>query len=95
MTYLLLTITVLVAALIYLILMRKYIATRPLVAASMVMLVLTAIFDNVIIQTGIVAYDEGKISGIKIGAAPIEDFAYTVVALILVPTLFNLFRSRL
>lgn len=95
MTYLLLTITVLVATLIYLVLMRKYVVARPLVAASMVMLVLTAIFDNVIIQTGIVAYDEGKISGIKIGAAPIEDFAYTVVALILVPTLFNLFRSRL
>ena len=95
MTYLLLTATVLAIALIYLVLMRKYVVVKPLLSTSVVMLTLTAIFDNVIIQTGIVAYDEGKISGIKIGAAPIEDFAYALVALILVPSLFNFFRARL
>lgn len=95
MTYLLLTATVLAIALIYLVLMRKYVVVKPLLSTSVVMLTLTAIFDNVIIQTGIVAYDEGKISGIKIGAAPIEDFAYTLVALIVVPSLFNFFRTRL
>lgn len=94
MTYLLLTATVLAIALIYLVLMRKYVVVKPLVSTSVVMLTITAIFDNVIIQTGIVAYDEGKISGVKIGAAPIEDFAYTLVALILVPSLFNFFRAR-
>jgi lycopene cyclase domain-containing protein len=95
MTYLLLTASVLAAAFVYLLLMRSYIASKPLVAASAVMLLITAIFDNVIIATGIVAYDEAKISGIKIGVAPIEDFAYTVVALLVVPTLFNFFRVRL
>ena len=95
MTYLLLTASVLAAAMIYFFLMRSYIAIKPLVAASAVMLLITAIFDNVIIATGIVAYDEAKISGIKIGVAPIEDFAYTVVALLVVPTLFNFFRVRL
>jgi len=95
MTYLLLTASVLAAAMIYFFLMRSYIASKPLVAASAVMLLITAIFDNVIIATGIVAYDEAKISGIKIGVAPIEDFAYTLVALLVVPTLFNFFRVRL
>ncbi len=95
MTYLLLTASVLAAAMIYFFLMRSYIASKPLVAASAVMLLITAIFDNVIIATGIVAYDEAKISGIKIGVAPIEDFAYTVVALLVVPTLFNFFRVSL
>lgn len=95
MTYLLLTASVLAAAMIYFFLMRSYIASKPLVAASALMLLITAIFDNVIIATGIVAYDEAKISGIKIGVAPIEDFAYTVVALLVVPTLFNFFRVRL
>ena len=95
MTYLLLTASVLAAAMIYFFLMRSYIASKPLVAASAMMLLITAIFDNVIIATGIVAYDEAKISGIKIGVAPIEDFAYTVVALLVVPTLFNFFRVRL
>jgi lycopene cyclase domain-containing protein len=59
------------------------------------MLTLTAIFDNVIIGTGVVAYDQEKISGIMIGLAPIEDFAYTVLALVLIPSLFNLFRTKL
>ena len=95
MTYLLLTASVLAAAMIYFFLMRSYIASKPLVSASAVMLLITAIFDNVIIATGIVAYDEAKISGIKIGVAPIEDFAYTVVALLVVPTLFNFFRVKL
>jgi len=95
MTYLLLTATVLAIALFYLVLMRKYVVVKPLLSTSVVMLTLTAIFDNVIIKTGIVAYDEGKISGIKIGAAPIEDFAYTVVATILVPSLFNFCKARL
>ncbi|HBB38782.1 MAG TPA: lycopene cyclase domain-containing protein [Candidatus Aquiluna sp.] len=95
MTYLLLTASVLAAAMIYFFLMRSYIASKPLVAALAVMLLITAIFDNVIIATGIVAYDEAKISGIKIGVAPIEDFAYTLVALLVVPTLFNFFRVRL
>jgi lycopene cyclase domain-containing protein len=59
------------------------------------MFTLTAIFDNVIIGTGIVAYDDELLLGVKILYAPIEDFAYTAVALVLVPTLFNLFRTKL
>ena len=55
----------------------------------LVLMVMTAIFDNVIVATGIVSYDESKLSGIKILYAPIEDFAYTLV---LVP-LIVLIRS--
>lgn len=55
------------------------------------MLVLTAIFDNLIIATGIVAYDAANISGIKIGVAPIEDFAYTVAAVLLITTIWHWF----
>lgn len=55
----------------------------------LVLMIMTAIFDNIIVLTKIVSYDESKISGIKILAAPIEDFAYTLV---LVP-LIVLIRS--
>jgi lycopene cyclase domain-containing protein len=53
------------------------------------MLILTAVFDNLIILAGIVGYDETKILGISIGVAPIEDFAYTVVAVLLVPAIWK------
>ena len=45
----------------------------------LVLMVMTAIFDNFIVASGIVSYDESKLSGIKILYAPIEDFAYTLV----------------
>ena len=95
MTYLLLTFGVLAIFSLYGFLMRKWLPMKPLIGASVVMLTLTLVFDNVIIGTSIVDYDPEKISGIRLGLAPIEDFAYTLVALVLVPSLFNFLRSRL
>ena len=95
MSYPLLTIVVLGIFSIYAVLMRRWLSLKPLTFAALVMFALTAIFDNVIIGTGIVAYDDDLLLGIKILYAPIEDFAYTAVALVLVPSLFNLFRTKL
>ena len=52
--------------------------------------VLTAIFDNAIIGFGIVDYDPSKISGVRIGVAPIEDFAYTLAGCVLIPAVWVL-----
>lgn len=53
------------------------------------MLALTLIFDNAIIAAGIVSYDTSKISGVLIGLAPIEDFAYTVAAALVIPSVWT------
>ena len=95
MSYPLLTIVVLGIFAVYAFLMRRWLSLKPLTFAALVMFTLTAIFDNVIIGTGIVAYDDNLLLGIKILYAPIEDFAYTAVAVVLVPSLFNLFRTKL
>ena len=95
MSYPLLTIVVLGIFAVYAFLMRRWLSLKPLTFAALVMFTLTAIFDNVIIGTGIVAYDDDLLLGIKILYAPIEDFAYTAVAVVLVPSLFNLFRTIL
>lgn len=50
---------------------------------------LTIIFDNLIIYAGIVSYTSANILGINIGYAPIEDFAYTVAAVLLLPALWE------
>jgi lycopene cyclase domain-containing protein len=65
---------------------------RAVGLAAVLLLTLTAIFDNVIIGTGLVAYDDSLISGVRIGLAPIEDFAYTVAALVLLPSVWELLR---
>ena len=95
MSYPLLTIVVLGIFAVYAFLMRRWLSLKPLTFAALVMFTLTAIFDNVIIGTGIVAYDDDLLLGIKILYAPIEDFAYTAVAVVLVPSLLNLFRTKL
>jgi lycopene cyclase domain-containing protein len=95
MSYPLLTLIVLGIFFVYAILMRRWLSVKPLTFAAILMFTLTAIFDNVIIGTGIVAYDDDLLLGVKILYAPIEDFAYTAVALVLVPSLFNLFRKKL
>lgn len=67
---------------------------RAVGAAAVVLMTLTAIFDNVIIGTGLVAYDDALISGVRIGLAPIEDFAYTAAALVLLPAVWELLPRR-
>ena len=59
-----------------------------------VLLVLTAIFDSIIIWAGIVGYDSEKILGIYIGFAPIEDFFYAILAAMIVPILWNVFDTK-
>lgn len=95
MTYTLLNIVFLaVVALVAIaaIVARRAPRWRAVGLAAVLLLTLTAIFDNVIIGTGIVAYDDSLISGVLIGLAPIEDFAYTVAALVLLPSVWELLR---
>ncbi len=95
MTYLLLnTPFLLVVGLVAVaaVLVRRSPRWKAVGLAAILLLTLTAIFDNVIIGTGIVAYDDSLISGVRIGIAPIEDFAYTVAALVLLPSVWELLR---
>ncbi len=62
---------------------------RPLALTGLVLLVLTVVFDNLIVGTGIVDYDESLISGVRMPIAPIEDLAYAVGAVLLVPAMWT------
>ena len=95
MTYPLLTLIVLGIFAVYALLMKRWISLKALIPATVFMLLMTLVFDNLIIGSGIVDYDYSKTFGIRLFLAPVEDFAYTLVALVLVPSLFNFFRSKL
>lgn len=66
--------------------------TASVIAAG-VLVVLTAVFDNIMIAAGLFTYPEALISGVRIGLAPLEDFAYPVCAAFLVPAIFALLGS--
>ncbi|WP_311200571.1 MULTISPECIES: prenyltransferase [Dietzia] len=59
-----------------------------------VLLVLTAIFDNIMIAAGLVAYDDALTSGIRLGLAPIEDFAYAVAVAVFMPSVWFVLTAR-
>lgn len=63
--------------------------TKPFFITLTLLLFLTLIFDNIIILLGIVGYDTDKILGIYLYKAPIEDFIYAILAVLLVPVLWN------
>ncbi|MFC5930116.1 lycopene cyclase domain-containing protein [Cryobacterium melibiosiphilum] len=58
--------------------------------ALLIVMLLTAVFDNVMIAAGLFTYEPGLISGLAVGLAPIEDFAYPVAAALLLPALWSL-----
>ena len=52
--------------------------------------VLTAIFDNVMIAAGLFDYGHELLSGVYLGLAPLEDFAYPFAGVLLLPALWLL-----
>ncbi len=72
------------------ILARRAPRWRAVGLTAIVVLVLTAVFDNVLVGVGIVGYDRDLISGVFVGVAPIEDFAYAVAAIVMLPSLWAL-----
>lgn len=88
MTYLWMDIAFLALAAMIAQIGRGQVALRASAFAGLALLLMTAVFDNAIIGAGIVAYEAEKILGLMIGLAPIEDFAYTVAAILIVPAIW-------
>lgn len=72
----------------------RSLVTRPRLIGFGILCGLTLIFDNLIIATGIVAYDDSLILGVKLGLAPLEDFFYPLAALIVLPYVWRKLRSK-
>ena len=69
-------------------------AWRLVGLAAIPLLVLTAVFDNVLVGTHIVSYDPKLITGVVVGVAPLEDFSYSIAAVVLLPCLWALLAPR-
>ncbi|WP_287931146.1 lycopene cyclase [Arthrobacter sp.] len=72
-------------------------SSRPVaaVAATLVVLVvLTGVFDNLMIGSGLFGYAGDALAGAHVGLAPVEDFAYPAAAALLLPGLWLLFTRE-
>lgn len=62
--------------------------------AAVVLVILTAIFDNLMIAVGLFTYPPEHLSGLRIGLAPLEDFSYPICAAFFVPAVFTLLTRK-
>ena len=95
MTYLLLNAVFLAAVVVLAVVAMRFAPSRRALAiewaaAALVLVVLTAAFDNLMIAAGLFTYRAEAISGISVGLAPIEDFAYAIAAAVALPSLARL-----
>lgn len=73
---------------------RRGTRVRPatIILAGVALVVLTAVFDNLMIAAGLFEYADGSTLGVALGLAPLEDFAYPVAAVILLPAVWAWLR---
>jgi len=87
-TYLVLNL-IFMAAVVVALRIKPHAPSRPWWIALGILLVITAVFDALIIGAGIVDYDRTKLIGLYVGNVPIEDFFYAVLAVMIVPVLWR------
>ena len=73
---------------------RKMLQWRPCHIVLGIMVLLTAIFDNLLILMDTFRYNPLLISGWLIGRAPIEDYAYTVAMAVIMPLIWERLGRR-
>jgi lycopene cyclase domain-containing protein len=88
MTYIVLNLLFLLTAILFL---PKKLSKprRAFWITLLVVIVLTAMFDPIIIALDIVDYDTSKTLGITWFGAPVEDFFYAVYSVIIVPLIWH------
>lgn len=88
-TYIILNAVFLALVIIPLLVLKRFRWNTSMTVTVAVILITTAVFDSLLISAGMFYYEPSKILGIHVGQAPIEDFFYAVLAVIVVPTVWN------
>jgi lycopene cyclase domain-containing protein len=66
----------------------------PIIITAAALVILTAVFDNIMIALGFMVYSDAHVTGLSIGLAPLEDFSYPLAGLILLPALWLLLTPK-
>ena len=66
----------------------------PLVWAALVLVALTIVFDTLMIAADLYVFDPDRILGVYVWGAPVEDFAYSLAAVLLMPALWTWLGRR-
>ena len=64
----------------------------PITVTAVVLVVLTIVFDSIMIAADLFRFEEAHLIGVRIGLAPVEDLAWPVAAALLLPSVQALLR---
>lgn len=92
-TYLILNLCFIVGV-ITLLRLRPSRPSKAWALALISLLILTAIFDNIMIHYQLFTYADDMILGLHLGRAPVEDFFYAILAAIAIPALWQRFETK-
>jgi lycopene cyclase domain-containing protein len=59
-------------------------------AVAIILVMLTAVFDNLMIATDLFRFDDDSLLGVHLFLVPVEDFAWPVAAALALPALWEL-----
>jgi lycopene cyclase domain-containing protein len=65
-----------------------------LALTALILFVLTAVFDTIMIATGLFHFSPAHLLGVFLGLAPLEDFGYPLAGVLLLPSLWVALRAR-
>lgn len=94
MTYLWLALAVLAVVVVCCLPLWRRVHTAAAVCTAMILMALTAVFDNIMIALNFFHYAPEHLSGVHIGIAPIEDFSYPLAAAVLLPAVWHQLLAR-
>ncbi len=69
-------------------------AWAALAIGAGVVLVLTVVFDSLMIAADLFRFDESLLLGVRVGLAPLEDLGYALIAVLVVVALWRLLARR-
>lgn len=62
--------------------------SKPWLIMFVSLIILTLVFDSLMIALGFFYYSPDKILGVMIGSVPIEDFFYAILAALIIPAVW-------
>lgn len=86
--------TVIAVLLLVSVLTKRSPGLKALSLTLLVLLAMTAVFDNIMIAIGLVGYNAELTNPARIGVAPLEDFAYAIAAALGLPAVWMLTAKR-
>jgi lycopene cyclase domain-containing protein len=68
--------------------------SRPVMITMGCMIVLTIVFDSILIAMGFYSYNPAKLMGVYVGYAPVEDLFYIGIAVLVTSSIWKWMEVR-